>query len=203
MSGDDIEAEEIGQRKTALFVVVSDTDRSMDTLVNLFFTQVMNELCLYADTKCEDQSLPVHVRFILDDFATNCRINEFPRIISSIRSRNISTMLMIQAEAQLKAGYGDDDKTIISNCDTYAYFGGNDVGTAEMVSTRCDRPLHDVLYMPVGKCWVFRRGTEPVNTEILTPEEYKKEQYRYDGYAKENNKKKDIRIMGFCPYPQK
>lgn len=81
--------------ETALFVVVSDTDRSMDTLVNIFFTQAMNEMCSYADDKCRDNCLPVPVRFIMDDFATNCMIAEFPRMISSIRSRGISTMLMI------------------------------------------------------------------------------------------------------------
>ena len=81
--------------------------------------------------------------------------------ISSIRSRAISVMLMIQAEAQLRQGYDDDAQTIISNCDTYVYLGGNDVQTAQAVSERCDKQLSEVLYMPVGSCWVFRRGSKP------------------------------------------
>ncbi len=203
MSNDEIDAESIGQRKTAIFVVVSDTDRSMDTLVNLFFTQMMNELCNYADTRCPDQSLPVHVRFILDDFATNCRIEQFPRMISSIRSRNISTMLMIQAESQLEAGYQKDSRTIIANCDTYAYFGGNDIDTAEAVAKRSDQPFQDIINMPIGKCWIFRRGERPVDAQIFKPEDYQSELYKAD-IAAENkpvaeNRRKDFRITGFSP----
>ena len=163
MKTDDIDIPSIGKRKTALFVVVSDTDRSLDGLVNIFFTQAMSELCRYADNECEDSRLPVPVRFIMDDFATNCCIDEFPRMISSIRSRDISTMLMIQAESQLEEYYNKDSKTIIANCDTYVYMGGNDIATAEEISKRCDQPLKKILYMPVGTSWVFRRGQMPVN----------------------------------------
>ena len=160
---DSVDIPSIGDKKTALFVVVSDTDRSMDVLANIFFTQAMNELCRHADKDCEDYRLPVPVRFILDDFATNCRINQFPRMIASIRSREISTMLLIQAESQLYERYNNDGKTIIGNCDTYMYMGGNDVETAESVSKRCDVPLKKVLNMPVGDNIVFRRGMDPVH----------------------------------------
>lgn len=169
MSGNDIDLTSPGREKTALFVIVSDSDRSMDGLVNLFFTQAIQALCCYADDECKDQRLPVPVRFILDDFATNCKIDEFPRIISSIRSRGISVMLMVQAEAQLEVGYGKNSSTIISNCDTYVYLGGNDVKTAEEISRRCNKPLGQVLNMPVGNCWVFRRGSQPVYTRLADP----------------------------------
>lgn len=159
---DDIDIASIGKKKTALFVTVSDTDRSMDGLVNIFFTQAMNELCRYADTECEDSCLPIPVRFILDDFATNCKIDEFPRMIASIRSRGISTMLMIQAESQLTENYGYDGKTIIGNCDTYVYLGGNDVETARAVAVRCDMPVKKILNMPIETNWIFRRGEAPV-----------------------------------------
>ena len=161
-NSDDIDIASIGKKKTALFVVVSDTDRSMDGLVNIFFTQAMNELCQYADKECEDSCLPVPVRFILDDFATNCKIEEFPRMIASIRSRGISAMLMIQAESQLTDGYGCDGKTIIGNCDTYVYLGGNDVETAKAVAERCDVPVKKILNMPVETNWIFRRGQTPI-----------------------------------------
>ena len=159
---DDIDIASIGKQKTALFVTVSDTDRSMDGLVNIFFTQAMNELCRYADTECEDSYLPVPVRFILDDFATNCKIDDFPRMIASIRSRGISTMLLIQAESQLTENYGHDGKTIIGNCDTYVYLGGNDVETARAVAARCDLPVKRILNMPIETNWIFRRGEAPV-----------------------------------------
>lgn len=153
----------IGCKKTAVFVIISDKDRSMDGYANLFFTQAMDELCKYADDHCENGELPVPVRFIMDDFATNCVIADFPRMIASIRSRRISTMLMIQTESQLEEYYGKDGRTIIGNSDTYIYMGGNDLETAKAVAARCDLPLKKILYMPVGTNWIFRRGQLPVN----------------------------------------
>lgn len=167
MDYDEVDIRSIGKKKTAIFVVVSDTDRSLDGLVNVFFTQVMNELCLFADRECKNQCLPVPVRVIMDDFATNCKINDFPRMISSIRSRNISTMLIIQAESQLEAAYGKDGQTIIGNCDTYVYLGGNDTNTAWEVARRCDVPLRKILTMPQKTNWIFRRGEKPVNGSIF------------------------------------
>jgi type IV secretion system protein VirD4 len=172
---DDLCISSIGKQKTALFVVVSDTDRSLDGLVNVFFTQAMNELCRVADRECEDNCLPVPVRFILDDFATNCKIEEFPRMIASIRSRGISTMLMIQAESQLTESFGGDGKTIIGNCDTYVYLGGNDVDTAKAVAERCDVPVKKVLNMPVQTNWIFRRGQAPINARNFNLDELLKE----------------------------
>lgn len=162
-SRSDIDFRRIGLRKTAVFVTVSDTDRSMDDLANIFITQAMQELCGFAD-KFADGRLPVPVRFILDDFATNCRIAEFPKIISTIRSRSISAMVILQSEAQLEQYYSRDSKTVISNCDTYVYLGGNDIDTARAVSERANKPLGKILNMPVGACWVFRRGESPVFT---------------------------------------
>lgn len=166
MSKENFDFAQAACEKTAVFVTVSDTDRSMDTLVNIFFSQAMNELCQFADNECKNGRLPVPVRFILDDFATNCRIEEFPRMISSIRSRGISVILMIQSEAQLWQGYDQDALTIISNCDTYIYLGGNDLKTAKSICERCDKPLSEILYMPVGYCWVFRRGSQPVYAKL-------------------------------------
>lgn len=172
MATDDVDIASIGRRKTALFVVVSDTDRSLDSLANLFFTQTMNELCEYADKECPNSELPVPVQFILDDFATNCRIDEFPRMIASIRSRGISTMLMIQAEAQLNQAYGEDGRTVIGNCDTYVYLGGNDLDTADAVARRCNLPLEKILNMPVGCSWIFRRGQAPIRGRNIDLESY-------------------------------
>ncbi len=172
MSGDEFDFARLGCEKIALFVIVSDSDRTMDALANLFFAHAMQELCEFADNVCEEQRLPIPVRFFLDDFATNCRIDEFPRIISSIRSRAISVLLLLQSEAQLIEGYGADAQTIIANCDTYLYLGGNDVNTAESIGRRCNKPLAKILNMPVGGCWVFRRGSEPLYTSLTDPEKY-------------------------------
>lgn len=166
MRCDTVRMEGIGYRPTALFVVVSDTDRTMDTIANMFFSQVLQVLCREADAR-PDSRLPVPVRFILDDFATNVRIDQFPRMISSFRSRGISTMLMVQAEAQLEAGYGNDAGTIIGNCDQYLYLGGNDIDTARRVGERCDLPMLEILNMPVRSCWIFRRGQAAMRGEIF------------------------------------
>lgn len=174
----DFSFRDIADRKTAIFITVSDTDRSLDDLVNLFYTQAMNELCYYADTECVDNRLPIPVRFILDDFATNCKINEFPRMISSFRSRAISVMLMIQAESQLTACYGDNASTIIANCDTYAYLGGNDINTQKAISERTDRPFKEIASMPIGDCWIFRRGSKPVSSRLVNPEKCIEEMLR-------------------------
>ena len=172
LRSNDIVFKEMGKRKTALFVIVSDIDRSLDAIVNVFLTQAMGELVRYADTECRNSELPVHVRFIMDDFGTNCTILEFPRMIASIRSRGISVMMMLQAESQLKAAYGENDRTIIGNCDTYAYLGGNDLETARHVAERCGCPLSKIMYMPVGREWIFRRGNQPVYTEIIDLDTY-------------------------------
>lgn len=170
-SSNDIDFKRIAQEKTAIFVTVSDTDRSLDVLANIFFTQAMQKLCEYADNECPDRRLPIPVRFILDDFATSCRISDFPRMISTIRARSISVMLMLQSEAQIEKYYGIDADTIISNCDTYIYLGGNDIKSARSVSERCNKPLNTILNMPVGSCWVFRRGENPVFTSVNKPSE--------------------------------
>ena len=96
-------------------------------------------------------------------------------MIASIRSRGISTMLMIQAESQLEEGYGYDAKTIIGNCDTYVYLGGNDVETAKAVAERCDMPVKKILNMPVETNWIFRRGEDPINGRNFELEPFLKE----------------------------
>ena len=83
-------------------------------------------------------------------------------------------MLMIQAEAQLSAMYGADAKTIIGNCDTYVYLGGNDVDTAESIAKRCNVLPEKILYMEVGTNWIFRRGQKPINGTNFVLEDYEK-----------------------------
>ena len=168
-----IDLQTIGAEKTAVFLEISDTDRSKDLLANIFYSQAMNELCRYADDNCENSRLPVGVRFILDDFGTNCRIHGFESMISNIRSRNISASLILQSEAQLRDGYGESAHTILDNCDTIVYMGGNDIVTAKAISERCNQPLRKVLNMPIGTNWIFRRGEEPQYAESVDLSAYK------------------------------
>ena len=174
MQRDDLDIASIGQKKTALFICASDCDRTYDGLVNIVFTQIMNGLVEYADSLPESR-LPIPVRFILDDFATNVCINEFPRMISSVRSRGISAMIFLQAESQLQNFYKDDGRTILGSCDTYVYLGGGDIETAKNVSKRSNKSFDAIMNMPVGHEWIFRRGENPVYTEIFDLEPFEKE----------------------------
>ena len=171
LEADDIGIKDIGKRKTAVFVIVSDTDRTMDPLANLFFGEAMRILTQEAD-KTIDGRLPVPVRFILDDFASSVTISGFPEMISSIRSRRISIMAAIQAEAQIMARYGTDWRTIEGNCDTIIYLGGADLETARTVAARAGKGLREILNMQPGRCWIFRRGEEPREAELWNLEEW-------------------------------
>ena len=186
LSGNDMDYTELGRKKTAVFVEVSDTDRSMDALVNLFYTVIMNQLCTYADEECKDSRLPVPVQFILDDFATNAKIDNFENMISNIRSRNISAMIMVQSEAQLEEGYGKSAQTIIDNCNTYIFLGNNNPQTAKAIAERADVRPQTVMNMPVGTEWIFRRGMKPIFTECFDLEWFEKEK----GFNKEKKTRK-------------
>ena len=169
-----IRFEDLWRKKTIFFVNISDTDRSMDQLANIFFMQLLNELFQMADKGFEDQKLPIPVTLILDDFASACRIDEFPRLISSMRSRNISSIITLQSEAQLNKLYCEDAKTIKACCDTYVFMGTNDLATAEDIAKRTDKHVSDILSMPPGYCWIFRRGDPPVYTKTMDIDTYLK-----------------------------
>ena len=148
----------IGREKTAVFLTVSDTDRSMDKLVTLFYTQALQELCRCAD-RCPGNALPVPVRLYLDDFATNCRIPDFDRLISVIRSRGISVSVILQNLTQLEDLYGHAKAmTIAANCDHVIYMGGQDPDTARFIAGRVNRTVDSVIAMPLDRVYVIERG---------------------------------------------
>jgi len=152
----------LGREKTAVFLTISDTDRSADRLVNLFYTQALQNLCRSADRDYPDHRLPVPVRFILDDFATNTRIPDFDNIISVIRSREIYVSIIIQSISQLNALYGPERaKTILNNCDNCLYLGGQDVETARYIGVKANRTADSILNMPLEEAYLFTRGKQP------------------------------------------
>ena len=159
---DRIDILQLAQKKTALFVTISDMDRSQDMLANLFYTQAMQTLCRYADKECEDSCLPVPVRFILDDFATNACIPDFDNMISVIRSRGISVSIILQSLTQLEKMYGKAAATTILNgCDTVLYLGGQDLSTAHYIGTRVNHSDFSVLTLPLSQAWLLQRGQKP------------------------------------------
>lgn len=174
LSQNDFDFKLAANERTYIFVTVSDTDRSLDRLVSLFFSSALSELTRHADLDCGG-ALPVPVRFILDDFATNVEIEDFPKIISSVRSRNISIALAIQAENQLEAIYDKDAKTIVANCDTYLYLGGNDLANAKSVAERAGVPLSRILRMSPGTMYCFRRGEDPLKINTIQLDQYERD----------------------------
>ena len=115
MAYDEMELDTLGDRKTALFVIISDTDDTFNFIVALMYTQLFNLLCDKADNEYGGR-LPVHVRFLLDEFANIGQIPKFEKLIATIRSREISACIILQAQSQLKAIYRDNMDTIIGNC---------------------------------------------------------------------------------------
>lgn len=152
---------EMGYFKIALFVVVSDTDRSLDFLTSIFYTQLFKELCRLADDDVPggDHRLPIPMRVILDDFANQAPIPDFDSLIAAVRSRDIWINVICQANAQLEARYGAAAQTIIGCCDTVMYLGVNDMKTARELSERSDLPVSEIQSLPIGETMVFRRGS--------------------------------------------
>ncbi len=177
---------ELGQRKTALFLNISDTDRSLDTLVSLFYTQALQDLCDYADQECRGQRLPVPVRFFMDDFATNAYIEDFDKFISVIRSREISVSIIVQSITQLSSLYGQDRAdTIIDNCDNLLYLGGHSLKTAEYMSVRSDIPEEEIINMPLDQAILCTRGQKPKMVkkfDIRTHERYSELPEAHEGF---------------------
>ena len=147
--------------KTALFLSVSDSDRSQDALINLFYTQALQYLMAAADRQ-PDSRLPIPVRFILDDFSTNTVIPDFDKIISVIRSREICVSLIVQSLSQLEGLYGHvKAQTIINNCDHCLYLGGTDTQTAQYFAEKVNCQVSTVLNLPLDSLYLFTRGSRP------------------------------------------
>ena len=124
MSYDEMELDTIGDRKTALFVIISDTDDTFNFIVAIMYSQLFNLLCDKADDVYNGR-LPVHVRCLLDEFANIGQIPQFEKLIATIRSRKISASIILQSKSQLKALYKDNASTIEGNCDTTLFLEEN------------------------------------------------------------------------------
>ena len=125
---DELHLDTIGEKRTALFLIMSDTDSSFNFLISMAYSQMFNLLCEKADDE-HGGRLPVHVRCLLDEFANIGQIPNFERLIATIRSREISACIVLQAQSQLKAIYKDSADTIVGNCDTLLFLGGKEKTT--------------------------------------------------------------------------
>ena len=140
---DELELDTLGDRKTALFLIMSDTDSTFNFLISLIYTQLFNLLCEKADDQYGGR-LPVHVRCLLDEFANIGQIPNFEKLIATIRSREISACLILQAKSQLKAIYKDNADTILGNCDSSLFLGGSEPTTLKDLNAALGKETIDL-----------------------------------------------------------
>ena len=187
---DELELDTLGDQKTALFLIMSDTDATFNFLISMIYTQLFNLLCEKADDKYHGR-LPVHVRCLIDECANIGQIPNLEKLVATIRSREISACLVLQAKSQLKAIYKDNADTIIGNMDSQIFLGGSEQTTLkdlnatlgketiDMYNTgesRGNNPSYSMNYqklghdlmsidelavMDGGKCIVQVRGVRP------------------------------------------
>ncbi|HGI8667540.1 TPA: VirD4-like conjugal transfer protein, CD1115 family [Streptococcus agalactiae] len=143
MSEDELELDTLGDRKTALFVIISDTDDTFNFVVSIMYSQLFNLLCDKADDVYGGR-LPIHVRCLLDEFANIGLIPKFEKLIATIRSREISASIILQAQSQLKAIYKDNADTIVGNCDSTLFLGGKEKTTLKELSETLGKETIDL-----------------------------------------------------------
>lgn len=141
---DELELDTLGDRKTVLFLIMSDTDDSFNFLISMCYTQLFNLLCEKADDVYGGR-LPVHVRCLIDECANIGQIPKLEKLIATIRSREISACLVLQAQSQLKAIYKDNADTIIGNCDARLFLGGSEPTTLKELSTALGKETIDTF----------------------------------------------------------
>ena len=141
---DELELDTLGDRKTALFIIMSDTDDTFNFLISLCYTQLFNLLCEKADDVYGGR-LPVHVRCLIDECANIGQIPQLEKLVATIRSREISACLVLQAQSQLKAIYKDNADTIIGNMDTSIFLGGKEPTTLKELSAALGKETIDVM----------------------------------------------------------
>ena len=143
---DELELDTLGEKKTALFVIISDTDATFNFIVSIMYSQLFNLLCDKADDVYNGR-LPIHVRCLLDEFSNIGQIPQFQKLIATIRSREISASIILQSKSQLKALYKDDADTIEGNCDTTLFLGGKEKTTLKELAEILGKETID-LYNP-------------------------------------------------------
>lgn len=179
-----------GKTRTALFCVIPDNDRSLNFVIGLLYTQIFQELYYQADFNCGGR-LPIHVTFMLDEFANVALPDDYCSVLSTMRSREISSIIIIQNLAQIKALFKDTWETIPGNCDTLIYLGGNEQSTHKYMSELLGKETIDKKSSgeTKGKQGSSSRNFDVLGRELLTPDETRKL----------NNKKCLVLIRGFDP----
>jgi type IV secretory pathway TraG/TraD family ATPase VirD4 len=156
-----VDFKKFAQKKSVLFIVSSPVSDALSSLISIFYATAIRELFDFAENQ-KNGRLPYPTHVICDDFASGARIPDFPQYISIIREKGLSVSLLCQSESQLESMYSNHEATtIINNCDTYVFTGGMDIKTAQSVAMRLNRPIDEVLSLPIGTFVIFRRGDTP------------------------------------------
>lgn len=179
-TADEMELPFIGEKKTALFAVIPDNDSSFNFIVGMLYTQLFQSLMYLADYKYGGR-LPIHVHFVMDEFANVALPDEFDKLLSTMRSREISVSIILQNLAQLKALFKDSWESIVGNCDEFLYLGGNEQSTHKYVSELLGKETIDMNTYGQSK---GRNGSYSTNyqlsgRELLTPDEVRMLDNRY------------------------
>ena len=172
MEYDDLELDTLGDQKTALFVILSDTDSTFNFVAALMYSQLFNLLCDKADDFYGGR-LPVHVRLILDEFANIGQIPNFDKLIATIRSREISASIILQSQSQLKTIYKDAADTIVGNCDSTLFLGGKEKSTLKEISELLGKETIDLYNQSENRGSQVSHGLsyQKLGKELMTQDE--------------------------------
>lgn len=172
MEYDELELDTLGDQKTALFVILSDTDSTFNFVAALMYSQLFNLLCDKADDFYGGR-LPVHVRLILDEFANIGQIPNFDKLIATIRSREISASIILQSQSQLKTIYKDAADTIVGNCDSTLFLGGKEKSTLKEISELLGKETIDLYNQSENRGSQVSHGLsyQKLGKELMTQDE--------------------------------
>ena len=172
METDELELDTLGDSKSALFVIISDTDSTFNFVAALMYSQLFNLLCDKADDFYGGR-LPVHVRLILDEFANIGQIPNFDKLIATIRSREISASIILQSQSQLKAIYKDNADTIVGNCDSTLFLGGKEKTTLKEISELLGKETIDSYNQSENRGSQISHGLsyQKLGKELMTQDE--------------------------------
>lgn len=177
---DELELENIGEKKTALFIIIPDNDNSFNFLVSILYTQLFQQLFYSADHK-HGGALPVHVHFLMDEFANVSLPDDFDKILSVMRSRGVSVSIILQNMAQLKALFEKQWESIVGNCDEFLFLGGNEQSTHKYVSELLGKETLDTntYGKSTGRNGNYSTNYQISGRELLTPDEVRMLDNRY------------------------
>jgi type IV secretion system protein VirD4 len=191
LSSDELELENLGREKTALFIIIPDTDRTYNFIASIMYTQLFNRLCTIADKEYGGR-LPIHVRCLLDEFANVGKIPYWEILITTIRSREISAAMVLQTKSQLKAMYKDHAETIIGNCDYEIFLGGKEKGTLKEIAESLGKMTINDFNTSNS------RGTS--ESKSINYSKLGRELMSYDELTVMNRKKCVVQLSGVPPF---